>query len=95
MTVNRNKDADRARTLLLLERINNGIKIAATATSWLDHTAGAGQIDYELLWGTTVDSMKLHRGAVHEHLRHLKNEHGLKVVKRNGIYRLVVPRPNH
>lgn len=90
MTVNRNKDADCANTLALLDRINRGVQVAATATSWLEHTKGAGQVDYELLWGATMERMSLHTGAVKQHMRHLEIEHGLKVVERNGIYRLVV-----
>jgi hypothetical protein len=32
-------------------------------SSWLDHSGGNGQIDFELLWGTTLASMEKHRQA--------------------------------
>ena len=95
MTFNRDKDADGASTLVLLDRINRGVQVETTGTSWLEHTHGAGQIDYELLWGTTMERMEVHRAAVNEHLLHLDKEHGLKFIERNGVYRLVVPPLDH
>ena len=95
MTANRDTDRDREKTLDLLNRINQDADVEAASTSWLDHTGGNAQIDYALLWGTSMESMERHRGAVREHLLHLAREHGLKVKERDGIYRLTVQPPDH
>lgn len=90
MTAGRNVDIDRENTASLLDDINTGKYVTVSDTSWLDHSAGAAQVDFELLWGTTMPRMQLLRGAVNEHFLHLEIEHGLTVLEKNGVYRLVV-----
>jgi hypothetical protein len=57
--------------------------------NWLGHRHGSGaaRIDDLLLSGTTRPQMERCRGAVDQHLRHLREEHGLNVDGVAGIYR--------
>jgi hypothetical protein len=62
LTANRDIDRDREKALELLDRINQAADIGVSQMSWLEHTGGNGQIDFELLWGTTLASMKTPSG---------------------------------
>ncbi|KJV38121.1 hypothetical protein [Acinetobacter brisouii] len=83
MTFNRNKPTDRAATNNLLNNIPN----LKNKPNWLGHRGGNAEIDYELLSGTTMQSMQKHRGAVKEHLRHLEKEHGLIIDQHGNIFK--------
>ena len=89
MTFNRNIDQDRQATTALLTDVSNGGQLPANRPNWLGHRGGNAEIDAALLWGITMEQMQTCRGAVDEHLRHLNVEHGLTVIERNGIYRLL------
>ena len=89
MTSNRNIQEDQQNTAVLLTAVANGAMPPAALPNWLDHRGGNAGIDAQLLSGTTMRQMQTHRGAVNEHLRHLKVEHGLTIIVRNGVYRLV------
>lgn len=89
MTSNRNIQEDQQNTAELITAVANSAMPPAALQNWLGHHGGNAGIDAALLWGTTMAQMETHRRAVNEHLRHLKIEHGLTVIKRNGVYRLV------
>ena len=58
--------------------------------TWLNHfhDSGTGKIDIALINGAKLDELEAHRGAVDQHLYHLRNEHGLIINENNGIYKL-------
>lgn len=89
MTAKRNINQDRKATAHLLATVANGGKVPAGLPSWLAHRGGNGMIDAQLLSGATMAQMRQHRGAVAEHLRHLKVEHGLTIIKIGNVYRLI------
>ncbi len=89
MTFKRNIKQDRQQTAAMLATVTNGGQCPATLPNWLGHRGGNGKIDVELLSGTTKAQMQTHRGAINQHLRHLRVEHGLTVIERNGVYRLL------
>ncbi len=89
MTFKRNIKQDRLQTSALLVNVANGGQCPASLPNWLGHRGGNGKIDVELLSGTTKVQMQTYRGAVNQHLRHLRVEHGLTVIERNGVYRLL------
>ena len=89
MTFNRNIDQDRQATTALLTDVSNGGQLPANTPNWLGHRGGNGKIDVELLSGTTKVQMLTHRGAINQHLRHLRVEHGLTIIESNGVYRLL------
>ena len=94
MTANRNIAADQTETLRILKLINEGNleTLDGEESSWLDHSDAGGQLDRLLAFGVTVPELETTRGAIYQHFRHLKLEHGLIVVERNGVYRITVPK---
>jgi hypothetical protein len=56
-------------------------------TNWLGHTLGKGAatIDEFLIRGASRAELGSARGAVDEHLHHLRTDHGLPVVDQNGV----------
>lgn len=85
MTKNRNIPADQFATDMLLE---NGADNLSTLKSWLGHTRKAAILDNKLLVGATFEDLRSVRGAVKEHLFHLKHEHGIECVETNGIIQI-------
>jgi hypothetical protein len=85
MSFNRDVDHDRAATREVLGGQRN---LADGRTNWLGHQLGSGaaQIDEMLIAGATKDQMAAARGAVDEHLRHLREEHGLPLVEAGGVW---------
>jgi hypothetical protein len=94
MTANRNIEADRDKTLQVLELINQGelAVLNGMDDSWLDHSGDAGQLDRLLAFGATLDKLSETRGAVDDHIYHLRTKHGLEVVEMAGVYRITVPK---
>ena len=90
MTKKRDINIDRRRTAELLLDVANGEMEGAIAKNWLGHTGGAEEVDFLLLCGTTLERMEKSRGAVREHLNHLRDEHGLTVTEVTGVFRLAV-----
>jgi len=86
MSFDRDKHSDKAKTNKLLEEIRGENE---HQINWLGHRKGSGalKIDSMLLIGATIDQLETARGAVTEHLNHLKKEHGLNIEEINGIYR--------
>ena len=88
MSTNRNKREDRDRTK---EQILKPDSLSPEpGLNWLGHktTSGAATLDTLLLKGATMSELKKVRGAVNEHLRHLENEHGLKITQKGDIYKI-------
>lgn len=87
MSLNRDKNADRAATRQLIQ--SKSRVVGDGSRNWLGHRldSGAAKIDQLLLVGTSMDQLARCRGAVHEHLEHLRVEHGLDVLGTGGIYR--------
>ena len=86
MSVNRDKELDQDTTKLILmgsapETHYNQIK----GINWLGHRldSDAHKLDLALLEGATLPELKKIRGAVHEHVQHLENEHGI-LCKKTG-----------
>ena len=92
MTANRDKDADKKATLKVLKSINKGklYKLDETATSWLGHTDAGAQLDKLLAFGATMEQLKAARKTISTHFTHLKDEHGIEVVKVEGVHRMIV-----
>ena len=85
MSTNRNKDSDRRNTKAQL--INRTPPVGPT--NWLGHkvSSGAAAIDSMLIDGATIKQMEENaRGGVQQHLRHLKLEYDLPVVKQGDKY---------
>lgn len=89
MTFNRNIANDQQSTAAIISAVAAGVPPPTVLPSWLGHGGGNGSIDLALLDGATMDQMQTFRGAVKQHLDHLRVEHGLTVVETNGVYRLV------
>jgi len=89
MSRHRDRQADLAETRRLQMNTYLQSRISDTKKNWLGHTTGSGaaNIDALLLVGATMDELNRCRGAVGEHLMHLRDEHGLAVSNRDGIYR--------
>ena len=68
--------------------------------NWLRHGKGttAGKIDEMLLAGATIEQMakgaKTTKATVSVHLSHLRKEHKLAIVKKDGVLRYDVDRMN-
>lgn len=87
MSFNRDISADQAETLRVLSGAAPVIR--SNGMNWLGHRGGAGnaQIDSMLLRGATKREMLDARGAVDQHLNHLRIEHGLVVEEIGDIFR--------
>ncbi|MEW6615043.1 MAG: HNH endonuclease signature motif containing protein [Thermodesulfobacteriota bacterium] len=88
MTSKRNKDQDREETQKLI--LNPNRSEYSGGSNWLGHGKNDGEcavIDYRLLDGATMNELKNLRGAIYEHLSHLKREHGLPYEKVVDKYR--------
>lgn len=89
MTTGRNIADDQARTAALLDSVPYDL----TQPNWLGHKGGAALIDAMLLLGATkAELVAGERGAVDEHIRHLRIEHGLELVEVDGKKRFRDPR---
>ncbi len=83
VTTERDKKLDRQETAA---RILDPALRERGGKSWLGHRGGAGEIDFLLLDGATREEMEQKRGGVKEHLKHLRDEHGLVVREEAGRY---------
>ena len=85
MSINRDINQDRAATRAVLA---GGQPVAHGPRNWLWHDAdsGAAKIDEMLLNGATRNEMASARGAVDEHLRHLRTAHGLPIAEHGGVF---------
>ena len=92
MSKNRNKTLDRENTAALLAEVANGSITSTDVPNWLGHSGdGNTRIDAELLWGSTLTWIgSPPRRAIKEHLKHLETDHGLHVLERNGVHRIVI-----
>jgi len=81
MTINRNIHEDRRKTAeRIVDRSKHEVR---DGKNWLGHReySGAACIDEKLLDGASLDELLKCRGAVEEHIFHLKNEHGLLIIE--------------
>jgi hypothetical protein len=88
MTINRDKKHDREETKNLIRNPNRN-KYAG-GKNWLGHGIRGGKdayVDEMLINGVTMEEMLKQRGAIYEHLNHLRVEHGLLYEKLGDIYR--------
>lgn len=86
MSFKRNLSIDRTVTASLLEKVPHD---RLNNKNWLGHKGGAAYVDAMLLIGATMEQLEEGpRGAIEQHLRHLRVEHGLEVVCEGGVYRL-------
>ena len=93
MTRKRNIDSDRRATSRILELVRHGQKGELDVTpNWLGHTRGSNRLDKALLLGATMAELKAIRGAIQNHIEHLRIEHGLEVVRNGDMYRITVPK---
>ena len=93
MTTKRNIDSDQRATTRILKLVAAGQKGELDMTpNWLGHTRGSNKLDKALLLGATMVELKAIRGAIHEHFNHLRDEHGLEVVRNGDVYRIAVPK---
>lgn len=93
MTKNRNIPRDQEITASILQQIaENGAPPTARPT-WLGH---GGQknvpVDLALLTGSTLTDLDgISKKRALNHIAHLREDHGLTVEHRDGIYRFVAP----
>ena len=93
MTTKRQIDSDRRATTRIMQLVAAGQKGELNVTpNWLGHTRGSNRLDKALLLGATMAELKAIRGAIHEHFNHLREEHGLEVVRNGDVYRITVPK---
>lgn len=66
------------------QEVKKGLRPPVNGKNWLGHGVGNGtyNIDEMLLKGATMAELveKAERGAVEEHLGHLKRDHGLTIL---------------
>lgn len=86
MSKNRDKPVDQVKTKSLMCDVSAN---ALGKRNWLGHTQGAAMIDAMLLVGAPREALEVARGAVDEHLRHLRLDHGLEVTDENGMFRFL------
>lgn len=62
--------------------------IANGTKNWLDHdlNSGAAKTDEMLLMGATREQMESARGAVDQHIRHLREIHGLPITEAANLW---------
>jgi hypothetical protein len=89
-TAGRISEEDRAVTLDVMSRISRGEPVSQAQPNWLGHTNATAQLDVLLLWGAPKSMLEETRGAVDEHLRHLREVHGIDVAQANGVWRMIV-----
>ena len=86
MSINRDIPNDISNTnQQLIKRIHTSGKM-----NWLGHrkTDATAKLDEMLLMGATIDELKAIRGAIDEHIYHLRREYGLTIMTDGGIYRI-------
>ncbi len=91
MSTGRSIPEDQARTMQIQVQLHQFNALLQAQPNWLGHRGGAAAIDTLLLNGATLEALEFHRGAVQEHLRHLRVEHGLTIFEDNGIFRFTQP----
>lgn len=87
MSSNRNTYTDQQETNAILQSGNQLPEKVQARPNWLWHKGKCANIDAVLIHGATVEEMKIYRGSVKEHIRHLRVEHGLNIVEANGVFR--------
>ncbi len=92
MTINRNIDSDRCATTRIMQLVAAGQKGELDVTpNWLGHTRGSNRLDKALLLGATMTELKAIRSAINQHFDHLRDEHGLEVIRNGDVYSITVP----
>jgi hypothetical protein len=84
---NRDKPNDISNTnQQLIKRIHTSGKM-----NWLGHrkSDATAKLDEMLLMGATIDELKAIRGAIDDHIYHLRREHGLEILDDGEIYRFI------
>ena len=89
MTKKRNFQSDQLATNRVLTLTNSGqLEILDQIPNWLGHSAGSARLDKLLVLGATFTELENIRGAIKEHFRHLRDEHGLKITQFGSKYRI-------
>lgn len=90
MTANRNKDTDRLATARVL-RLSGQAQLLEleTVPNWLGHSAAAAELDKFLILGADMRDLEDIRGAVPEHIAHLRKEHGLTIIEDGDVRRII------
>lgn len=85
MSTNRDVDLDREATRAVLAGERESVDGRA---NWLGHRVGSGaaRIDELLVIGATKDEIAAARGGGDDHLRHLRETHGLPLAEVNGVW---------
>lgn len=79
MSANRNIENDKALTRQLILDIDR--PVSSGGENWLGHHRKTAVVDYLLLDGATLDKLQEQRGAINQHILHLRNAHGLLVIE--------------
>jgi hypothetical protein len=89
MSFHRKPSEDRSQTVRVIAGVRRPADSNDIRRNWLGHyvAAGTGLVDAALLEGASLETLKQYRGAIPEHLRHLREEHGLVITERDGVYR--------
>lgn len=91
ISTGRNIPEDQSRTIQIQLQLQQFNALLQAQPNWLGHRGGAAAIDTLLLNGATLEALEFHRGAIQEHLRHLRVEHGLTISEDGGIFRFTQP----
>lgn len=85
MSYHRDVDHDREATRAVLAGERDGV---VGRTNWLGHRVGSGaaRIDELLIAGATKEEIAAARGGGDDHLRHLREVHGLLIVEAGGVW---------
>lgn len=93
MTIHRNKEQDRHETLRLWRQLHSDNSTPISPTSWLGHTGKCAKIDWMLIYGASIEKLETSGrsvSSIHDHIRHLNKEHGLKISNENRIFQYAV-----
>jgi hypothetical protein len=87
MTINRDIAKDRNETLQMLSQLEMNQEHPISSVSWLGHTGKCACIDWMLLYGADYEELKTSGrsvSSINDHIRHLKNDHGILITKADG-----------
>jgi hypothetical protein len=89
VTKNRNHDTDRLATARVLGLAGEAQALALdTRPNWLGHRAKTADLDKAMVLGATMDELSEIRGAIRNHLDHLRLEHGLTISEVGNVLRI-------
>jgi hypothetical protein len=95
MSGNRNARLDHEHTVALLQQITAGNAAPTGSPTWLDHGGRQNaRVDLALLVGSNLKNINgVTKSRAMDHVRHLRQVHGLEVEQVGDMYRFALQRP--